>query len=318
MAAAVADADAGLARGELFTASDDLVKLIGLPATTPHEAVRNAATSRDFRAELLHVVVSVQQRVAGFIRASTAMWGNVAQLAEIREIAGTLGTPPASGRRGTLTLNSVASPGPGPFGNVQLLRNHWSGPARPRACYWYLTFADDAAICDLAARSQRALAFPYYDPVPPHGLHMTIDRIAPEGRITAAQLNSVSAAARLACQAISPFRISLGELSGTRGAIGFAVTPVAPISQLRDTLRAATLSACPDAAATREDMMIPHITIAYGNIDGVPAADVIAAVERLNLFILLPPRGPCRSGRGPDGTPKIGCRCGMPVATVRR
>ncbi|HEY1706294.1 MAG TPA: NAD(P)H-binding protein [Trebonia sp.] len=43
MAAAVADADAGLARGELFTASDDLVKLIGRPATTAHEAVRNAA-----------------------------------------------------------------------------------------------------------------------------------------------------------------------------------------------------------------------------------------------------------------------------------
>ena len=41
MAAAVADA--GLARGELFTASDDLVKLIGRPATTAHEAVQNAA-----------------------------------------------------------------------------------------------------------------------------------------------------------------------------------------------------------------------------------------------------------------------------------
>ena len=45
MAAAVADADAGLARGELFTASDDLVKLIGRPATTAHEAVQNAAAT---------------------------------------------------------------------------------------------------------------------------------------------------------------------------------------------------------------------------------------------------------------------------------
>jgi NAD(P)H dehydrogenase (quinone) len=40
---AVADADAGLARGELFTASNDLVKLIGRPATTAHEAIQNAA-----------------------------------------------------------------------------------------------------------------------------------------------------------------------------------------------------------------------------------------------------------------------------------
>jgi 2'-5' RNA ligase len=175
----------------------------------------------------------------------------------------------------------VASPGPGPFGNIQLLRNHWSGPARPRAYYWYLTFADDTAVCDLAARVQQSLAFPYYDPVPPHGLHMTLDRIAPEGGITAAQLNSVSATARLACHAISPFRISLGELSGTRGAIGFAITPIAPISRLRGTLRAATLSVCPDAVANREEI-VPHVTIAYGNTDGVPAADAIAAVEKLN------------------------------------
>jgi len=48
MAAAVADADAGLARGELFTASEDLVKLIGRPATTAHEAVRGAATMGAF------------------------------------------------------------------------------------------------------------------------------------------------------------------------------------------------------------------------------------------------------------------------------
>ncbi|WP_216893885.1 SDR family oxidoreductase [Nocardia alni] len=44
MAAAVADADAGLARGELFTASEDLVKLIGRPATTAYEAFQHAVT----------------------------------------------------------------------------------------------------------------------------------------------------------------------------------------------------------------------------------------------------------------------------------
>jgi NAD(P)H dehydrogenase (quinone) len=42
---AVADADAGLARVELFTASDDLVKIIGRPATTAREAVQNATAA---------------------------------------------------------------------------------------------------------------------------------------------------------------------------------------------------------------------------------------------------------------------------------
>jgi NAD(P)H dehydrogenase (quinone) len=45
MAAAVADADAGLARGELYTDSDDLEKLIGRPAITAHEAVRDAVAA---------------------------------------------------------------------------------------------------------------------------------------------------------------------------------------------------------------------------------------------------------------------------------
>ena len=47
MAAAVADADAdaGLACGELFTASEDLAKLIGRPATTAREGVQNAAAT---------------------------------------------------------------------------------------------------------------------------------------------------------------------------------------------------------------------------------------------------------------------------------
>ncbi|MGW2515337.1 NAD(P)H-binding protein [Streptomyces scopuliridis] len=49
MAAAVADADAGLARGELFTDSGDLVKLIGRPTITAREAVLNAAAVEESR-----------------------------------------------------------------------------------------------------------------------------------------------------------------------------------------------------------------------------------------------------------------------------
>jgi uncharacterized protein YbjT (DUF2867 family) len=49
MAAAVADADAGLARRELFTDSGDLVELIGRPTITPREAVLNAAAVEESR-----------------------------------------------------------------------------------------------------------------------------------------------------------------------------------------------------------------------------------------------------------------------------
>jgi len=36
----------------------------------------------------------------------------------------------------------VTSGEPGSFGNIRLLRNHWSGPAGPRAYYWYLTLVE--------------------------------------------------------------------------------------------------------------------------------------------------------------------------------
>jgi NAD(P)H dehydrogenase (quinone) len=49
MAAAVADADAGLARGELFTDSGDLVKLIGRPTITAREAVLSASAVEESR-----------------------------------------------------------------------------------------------------------------------------------------------------------------------------------------------------------------------------------------------------------------------------
>jgi NAD(P)H dehydrogenase (quinone) len=49
MAAAVADADAGLARGELFTASNDLEKLIGRAAITAREAIQNATSIEESR-----------------------------------------------------------------------------------------------------------------------------------------------------------------------------------------------------------------------------------------------------------------------------
>jgi 2'-5' RNA ligase len=168
---------------------------------------------------------------------------------------------------------------PGPFGNVRLLRNHWSGPAGPRGCYWYLTFAAAPEVCALAARCQQAVAFPYYDPVPPQGLHMTLDRVATEADLPTAQLDSIEDAARLACRAIAPF--SLGPLGGTRGAVGFTASPAGPIRRLRAALRAATLSACPGAPVMRQETA-PHVTIAYANTDDVPAADTIAAVEKLN------------------------------------
>jgi hypothetical protein len=141
---------------------------------------------------------------------------------------------------------TAAAGEPESFRDIRMLRNHWSGPAGPCAYYWYLAFTGASELQALVAECQRAIAFPYYGPIPPESLHLTLDRIAFEGSITPSQLNAIRDAASRACQAIPPFRITLGPLGGTRGALGFTASPVEPIRQLRDALRAATLAACPE------------------------------------------------------------------------
>jgi 2'-5' RNA ligase len=169
------------------------------------------------------------------------------------------------------------------FRNIRLLHNHWSRPIGPRSYYWYLTFEDSAELHHLAAECQEAIAFPYYDLTPLRDLHLTLDRIAFEDRITSSQLTGVEAAATRACQKIQPFDITIGTLGGTPGAIGLTAFPAPPLQELRDTFRAATLSAYPDAPVGRSGFH-PHVTIAYANSDGVPATEVVASVEKLNAL----------------------------------
>jgi 2'-5' RNA ligase len=177
--------------------------------------------------------------------------------------------------------NSVALEELERFRNIQWLHNHWARPISPRSYYWYLTFENYPELHSIARECQRAISFPYYDLTPPGELHLTLDRIAPDRDITPEQLGAVETAAIRACGEIPPFDVTIGYLGGTRGAIGFTVHPPQPIRELRDTLRAATLSTYPNAHV-RGSEFHPHVAIAYANSDSVPAKETIAAVEKLN------------------------------------
>jgi len=167
------------------------------------------------------------------------------------------------------------------FRNIKRLHNHWSRPAGPRSYYWYLTFENYPELHSLAEECQRAISFPYYDLVPTPDLHLTLDRIAPDRNIAPERLDAIESAAMRACGEISPFDCTIGFLGGTRGAIGFTAYPARPIRELRDTLRAATLSVYSNAHVKSSEFY-PHVAIAYANSDNIPAAEVIAVVERLN------------------------------------
>ena len=178
------------------------------------------------------------------------------------------------------TENSLALEELKRFRNIQWLHNHWSRPISPRSYYWYLTFENYPELHSLARECQQAISFPYYDLTSPRELHLTLDPIAPDRDITPEQVGAIETAAIRACGEISPFDVTIGYLGGNQGAIGFAVHPARPVRELRDTLRAATLSTYPNAHV-RDSAFHPHVAIAYANSDDVPATETIAAVEKL-------------------------------------
>lgn len=166
------------------------------------------------------------------------------------------------------------------FRNIRLLRDHWSRPIGPRAYYWYLTFESCPELHSLVQKCQKLISFPYYDLAAPCDLHLTLDRVAFADDITPDRLGAIEAVARRACAEIPPFDMTIGGLGGTPGAIGFTAYPARRVRELRDTLRAATLSVCP-SAPVRRPAFHPHVAIAYAN-SSVSAADAVSAVEKLN------------------------------------
>jgi 2'-5' RNA ligase len=167
------------------------------------------------------------------------------------------------------------------FRNIRWLHDHWSRSVSRRAYYWYLTFEDNLDLHSLSKRCQDAIDFPYYDLMPLRDLHLTLDRVAFAADINLDVLADIETAVTYDCRQIAEFDITLGPLGGTAGAIGFNTSAAEQIGSLRNRLRTATLSAYPDAPVRRSEFH-PHVTIAYANSDNVPAADVIAAVEKLN------------------------------------
>lgn len=132
----------------------------------------------------------------------------------------------------------------------------------PLGYYWFLTFEHASALHALTKECQQAIDPAYFTATPTNGLHLTMDRIARPHMTTADVRASIAVAARHACQNLSPFRLPVTHLTNIRGAIGFAISPASSVSELRDTLRAATLSVFPEASL-KETSSDPHITIAY-------------------------------------------------------
>ncbi len=160
------------------------------------------------------------------------------------------------------------------------MTDHWDRPGWTpgrRSFHWFLTF-DSTALRDLAAACQQQLRdLDCLDPVPADGLHLTVRRLAFTDEIDSATVATVTRRVAERCRDLPAFRLRVGPLAGSSGAVRFTVTPWEPLVRRRDTVDEVS-AACGLPAV--EQRFRPHVGIAYCNRD-VPAEPIIRRVADL-------------------------------------
>lgn len=166
------------------------------------------------------------------------------------------------------------------FRFLTTMTNHWDRPGWTpgrRSYHWLLTF-DDTALRDLAAICQRQLReFDCLDRVPADRLHLTVRRLAFTDEIDTAAVATVAGRVAERCRRLPAFRVRVGPLAGSSGAVRFTVAPWEPLVDLRDAVDQVTV-ACGLPAVERR--FRPHVGIAYCNRD-VPAEPILRRVAGL-------------------------------------
>jgi 2'-5' RNA ligase len=163
--------------------------------------------------------------------------------------------------------------------------DHWNRPGwfpGREAYYWYLTF-DSLQLARLAKQCQNDLKLSYLDPVPLNSLHLTLPKIGWSDEITDDELRRITETARELCLELRKFRLNVGPLSGSRGAVRFSVSPWRPLQSLSERLRSAVTSV--RGTNCNEPEFRPHIGIAYCN-QVIPTDELMTRIERLRS---LPP-----------------------------
>lgn len=173
------------------------------------------------------------------------------------------------------------------FQQLERLGNHWQRPGwaeGQRSYHWLLTFEHASDLHALAAQCQAPFRnLPQFDLVPLDGLHLTLQRVAFTDELPVSSLSAVTAPVRQRCRDIAPFRLRIGWLAGSTGAIRFTALPIEPIAEVHAMTATPTNTPVDTpghipTCATEE--FWPHVSIAYSNTTQL-AAPLISQVEAL-------------------------------------
>jgi 2'-5' RNA ligase len=153
---------------------------------------------------------------------------------------------------------------------IDEVRDHWywrPGWRPGRSFYtWHLTFADSPAVTGLVTAYADVLAaLPGIDPVPPQWLHLTMQGVGFADRVPLADLDEIVLAAESRLARSAPFKVTIGPAVVDPETVQLPVTPVAPLQDLRDRLRAAIGDVWGPDAIPELPQLNPHVSLGYWN-----------------------------------------------------
>jgi len=162
------------------------------------------------------------------------------------------------------------------------VRDHWwwrPGWRPGRRMYaWHVTFGDQPAVRDLAARAGTLLRdVPCLDLIPEQWLHLTTQDVGFSDEVSAGDLAAITAVARVRLAALSPAAVTVGPPRVLDEGIGCDVHPVAALSPARDAIRSAIDDVWGPARVPGQADWWPHVSLAYASADG-PSAPAEAAL----------------------------------------
>lgn len=163
------------------------------------------------------------------------------------------------------------------FQRLDQMVNHWwwrPGWKAGRSYYtFHLTFEAAPEVRELAAHYQELVRLPTLDPVPPEGLHATLQGIGFADEVSGDDLNRITDEASSRCSALAPFTVDVGPADGDAEGVPLAVTPWEPVERLRVRLREAVAAVWgDDRVPDQADGFRPHVTVFYSNAESDPRA----------------------------------------------
>jgi 2'-5' RNA ligase len=144
---------------------------------------------------------------------------------------------------------------------------------------WYVTFDDQPALRDLAAKVRERLAgLAGLDLVPGQWLHLTTQGIGFTDEVSEADLAAITGAARARLASVSPPEVTIGPARVADEGVVCWVGPAGVLDPVRDALRAAIAGIWGPERVPEGPQWTPHVSMAYSNMTG-PAGVVEAALE---------------------------------------